>query len=123
MPQPAWLGSLFAAIDAMDVARFADFLTEDAVFRFGNAAPVCGKTAVREAVAGLFASVKGLRHTVRASWTHPDGLVMHGEVTYTRHDGSQLTVPFANVFGLRGTLVREYLIFADVSPLWVAPAG
>jgi hypothetical protein len=43
---------------------------------------------------------------------------MHGEVTYTRHDGSRLSVPFANIFKLDGTRVREYLVFADVSPLW-----
>ncbi len=123
MSQPAWLGPLFTAIDAMDSERFVDFLTEDAVFRFGNAAPLCGKEAVRDAVGAFFASLKGLHHTLRATWTQPDAVLMHGEVTYTRHDGSQLTVPFANVLGLRGTLVREYLVFADVSQLWAAPAA
>jgi hypothetical protein len=43
---------------------------------------------------------------------------MHGQVTYTRHDGSQLSVPFANVLKLDGTRVREYLVFADASTLW-----
>ncbi len=118
MTQPTWLEKLFKAIDAKDTEGFAGFLTEDAVFRFGNNAPARGKRAVREAVAGFFAGVKSLRHTIRESWSQADAVVMHGEVTYTRHDGSQLSVPFANVFKLEGTLVREYLVFADVSQLW-----
>ena len=118
MSQPAWLEKLFATIDAKDDEGFVAFLTEDAVFRFGNAEPARGKQAVRDAVAGFFSSVKGLEHTVRESWTQPDAVVMHGEVTYTRHDGSRLSVPFANVFKLDGALVSEYLVFADVSRLW-----
>ncbi len=122
MSQPAWLGPLFEAIDAKDAEAFVSFLTDDAVFRFGNAAPACGKAAVREAVAAFFAGIAGLRHTLRESWAHPDAVVLHGEVTYTRHDRSQLTVPFANVFQMKGALVREYLVFADVSQLWAPSA-
>jgi ketosteroid isomerase-like protein len=118
MSQPDWLEKLFETIDGRDAAGFAAFLTEDAVFRFGNAEPARGRDEVREAVARFFAGVKGLKHTLHESWTVPGGVVMHGEVTYTRHDGSQLSVPFANIFKLAGTQVREYLVFADVSPLW-----
>jgi hypothetical protein len=39
-------------------------------------------------------------------------------VTYTRHDGSTLRVPFANVFKVDAGLVAEYLIFVDVSRLY-----
>jgi uncharacterized protein (TIGR02246 family) len=118
MSQPAWLEQLFTTIDAKDAAAFAEFLTEDAVFRFGNGPPARGRDEVREAVAQFFAGVKSLKHTVHESWTVPGAVVMHGEVTYTRHDGSRLSVPFANIFKLDGARVREYLVFADVSPLW-----
>ncbi|HVO12462.1 MAG TPA: nuclear transport factor 2 family protein [Vicinamibacteria bacterium] len=120
MSQPAWLAPLFQAIDAKDADKFASFLTDDAVFRFGNAAPARGKAGVQQAVAGFFTSIAALRHTLGDAWAHPDAVVLHGEVTYTRHDGSQLTVPFANVFKMRGSLIREYLVFADVSALWTA---
>ena len=42
---------------------------------------------------------------------------MQGQVTYTRHDGSQLSVPFANIFKLRDNLIEEYRIFGDFSAL------
>ncbi len=119
MSRPVWVDRLFATIDAKDAEAFAGFLTSDAVFRFGNGAPACGKEAIQEAVAGFFASIKDLHHTLRDSWDLPDVVVVHGEVTYTRHDGSRLSVPFANVLKLREALVREYLIFADVSQLFV----
>jgi uncharacterized protein (TIGR02246 family) len=118
MSQPAWLEKLFATIDAKDAAAFADFLTEDAVFRFGNGEPARGRDEVRAAVARFFAGVKGLEHVVHESWTVPGAAVMHGQVTYTRHDGSRLSVPFANVLKLEGTRVREYLVFAGASALW-----
>jgi hypothetical protein len=47
-----------------------------------------------------------------------DALVCHGTVTYTRHDSSTLTVPFANIFKVHGELIDEYLIFIDVSQLY-----
>jgi uncharacterized protein (TIGR02246 family) len=120
MSQPAWLDELFRTIDAKDADGFAEFLTDDAIFRFGNGEPTRGRPAVREAVAGFFESVKALEHSVQESWAHRDTVVMHGKVTYTRHDGSRLQVPFANVFKLDGKRVREYLVFADVSQLWAA---
>jgi ketosteroid isomerase-like protein len=118
MPQPRWLEELFEAIDSKDAAAFAGFLTEDAVFRFGNGPLARGRDDVRDTVAAFFAGVKSLKHSIRESWTVADAVVMHGHVTYTRLDGSDLTVPFANVFKLDGALVREYLIFADASQLW-----
>jgi uncharacterized protein (TIGR02246 family) len=118
MSQTGWLEKLFATIDSKDADGFAEFLTKDAVFRFGNGGPAQGRDAVRDAVAQFFAGVKALKHTVHESWTVPGAAVMHGEVTYVRHDGSSLTVPFANVLKLEGERVRDYLVFADASQLW-----
>jgi len=39
-------------------------------------------------------------------------------VTYTRHDGSVLTVPFANVFEMRGDKIAAYRIYVDNSLLF-----
>jgi len=110
--------TLFAAIDARDLAAFGRFLAPDCEFRFGNQAPVCGHQAVLGYVGGFFESVRALQHELTASWETADALICHGMVTYTRHDGSQLCVPFCNVLKLADGLVREYLIFADTTPLY-----
>ena len=56
--------STFADIDSFDPDRFVTNLTPDAVFRFGNADPVIGRAAVRDAVAGFFTTIDGLTHRI-----------------------------------------------------------
>jgi ketosteroid isomerase-like protein len=118
---PAWLARLFAAIDARDAQAFAAFLTEDALFRFGSAPPVRGRDAVREVVGGFFLAIASCRHRLLHCWQDGEALAMQGEVTYGRLDGGTVMLPFVNVLQLRGTGIREYLIYIDNAPLF-APA-
>lgn len=115
---PKWLTAMFDSVDAFDVDRFLTFLHPDCLFRFGNMAPIAGHAAIRETVGGIFAALKGIRHNNIEAWVHPDATIASGEVTYIRHDGSELSVPFAVIFRLERKLVREYLIFVDVSQLF-----
>ncbi len=116
---PAW-SELFGAVDARDAAAFAAFLAADGEFRFGNAPPVVGRDAVRDAVAGFFAAIGGCRHRLLRTWQSEGAVACEGEVTYTRRDGSQLTLPFANVFVLRGNEIASYRIYIDNAPLFAA---
>jgi ketosteroid isomerase-like protein len=118
---PAW-ERLFAAIDGADAEAFAAFVAHDGEFRFGNASPVVGRAAVRAAVAGFFGAIGGCRHRMLRSWASPGTAACEGEVTYTRLDGSQVTLPFANVFLLRGAEIASYRIYIDNGPLF-APAA
>ena len=120
MQSSEWLIRLFESIDSRDTGRFLGFLAPDVTFRFGNMPPVSGQQAVGVAVQGFFDSVKGLRHGLFDTWSGPESVVCRGEVTYTRHDGSTLTVPFANVLQLRGSLISDYQIYVDISPLFAA---
>ncbi len=117
-----WVRDLFATIDRKDAAAFAAFLTDDAVFRFGSQPPVAGRPAVQAAVEAFFGMITGLRHELRSEWKGSDSLVVEGDVTYTRLDGSKVTLPFADVFDLRGKAVRAYKIYIDAAPLF-APAA
>lgn len=114
------LATLFAAIDRKDADAFAGFIAPAGRFRFGNAPVVEGRAAIRDLVAGFFGALAALSHRLEASWPVPGGLVCHGVVTYTRHDGSALSVPFCNVFGIGDDGIRDYLIFIDNSALFPA---
>ena len=57
------------------------------------------------------------------TWIAPPWVACEGEVTYLRHDGSAVTVPFADVFELRGTLISIYRIYIDNSPLFSQGTG
>ncbi len=116
--QQGLLQELFAAIDARDPERFVGFLTEDAIFRFGSAPAVQGHEAIRRAVSEFFATITGLNHSVTNSLAHNDTLVCEGEVTYTRHDGSTVTLPFADAFELDDGHISHYKIYMDIGPLY-----
>lgn len=113
-----WINTLFAAIDAQDAAGFASFLHPQARFYFGNAPAVVGREAIQDSVARFFAALAGLSHKVETTWHNGNSVACCGEVTYRRHDGSSLTVPFADVFYLADEQICEYRIYMDVSPLF-----
>jgi ketosteroid isomerase-like protein len=121
-PDRAWWERVLAVVDAGDAAGFVDLLTPDAQFRFGNAPPIFGSDAIRSVVAGFFAAIASSRHELLEVWSDAATAVCEGLVTYTRHDGSSLTVPFANVFQLKGHKIAGYRIYIDNSALF-AEAG
>lgn len=115
-----WLRQLFAAVDASDATRFSDFLAPDAVFRFGAAPAVQGRQEITTAVAGFFSSIAGCNHRLARTWSGDGTLACEGEVTYRRHDGSEITLPFVNVFELSDNLISGYRIYIDIGPLYAA---
>lgn len=112
------LEPLFAAIDSKDAEAFADFLTDDASFRFGSAPAATGRAAIVEGVAAFFESLAGVSHVLTAVATRGDTLFCEGETTYTRHDGKEVVVPFADVFKYEGEKITDYRIYADLAPLY-----
>jgi limonene-1,2-epoxide hydrolase len=118
--QQSLLNDLFAAIDNKDVDGFAKFLTADASFRFGSAPAAEGADAIREAVGGFFTSIKALEHSVTRAIAEDSMLFCEGSVTYTRHDGSTVTLPFADVFEMDGDRIATYKIYMDIAPLYAA---
>jgi hypothetical protein len=40
------------------------------------------------------------------------------ELTYARHDGSTITLPFVDVFNLDADRIANYKIFMDIGPLY-----
>ena len=119
MIAPPWVTILFHALDTFDADTFASFLTDDAGFVFGNSEPVRSKQAIREVVSHFFTSIRAIQHDLIDTWTFPETVICQGTVTYTRHTGSQLRVPFANIFKMRKGLIQDYLIYVDNSQLYI----
>jgi hypothetical protein len=117
----SWMATLLASVDAMDTTSFLRFLTEDASFRFANAPPAVGQPAIGAMVSGFFGSIKGCRHEIIQAWAPPGHAIARGLVTYTRHDGGTLTLPFVNVFAMREGLIADYQIYIDATPLYAPP--
>lgn len=109
---------LFHAIDKKDVDSFVSFLADDCRFAFGNNPAAEGKDATKETVSGFFSAIKGLTHSDLEFFEDKNAVIVKGNVTYTRRDDSQLTVPFCNVFRIENDLITEYLIYVDTSELF-----
>jgi ketosteroid isomerase-like protein len=116
-----WVERVYTAVDRKDADGFAAAFNDDAWFRFGNWPPVTGRDAIREVVADFFAGIGGLRHDFTAEWRDGDTLILPADVTYTRTDGTTVTVPAVTVFDLDGPLARRCQIYVDLAPLF-APA-
>ena len=111
-------GKLFASIDAMDTESFLSFIHEDATFRFGSSPPVNGHAGIGAAVGEFFSLIAALEHEISRFVTDGNVVVCEGEVTYTRHDGSTITLPFVNVFEVKNKLISLYRIYIDTGPLF-----
>ena len=113
-------GGVFEAIDRKDTAAFVGFLTDDAVFRFGSAPPVQGRAAIVAAIDGFFGTITGLSHTLAKVVTDGSTQLIEGEVTYSRLDGTEIALPFTDIFEYNGELIAHYKIYMDISPLYAA---
>lgn len=110
---------IFAAIDAFDPDKFVAHLTEDVVFRFGNADPAIGRQAVKEGVAGFFSSIAGLTHHIQDVWeVDAETTVARIDVEYRRQDGETVYTPNVDVLKWTGDLVSDWQIFIDVAPVY-----
>jgi ketosteroid isomerase-like protein len=109
---------LFDDIDSMDPDRFAAHLADDVIMRFGNAEPVRGRDAVRDAWAGFCEGIDGVSHSVVEQWASGSGNVVEAQVTYTRKDGGTVTVPVATIYRERDGEIADYRIFIDLAPLF-----
>ena len=109
---------LFASIDAMDTESFLNFIREGATFRFGSSPAVKGHAEIRAAVEGFFASFAALKHDLQRLVADGNAVVCEGDVTYTRHDSSTITLPFANVFEVDDGLISLYRVYIDIGPLF-----
>ena len=110
--------NVFSDIDAFNPDAFVTHLTPDVVFRFGNADPVTGREAVREAVAGFFSTIDGLTHHIRNVWEFGATTIVQIDVEYRRKDGKTVTVPNADILVYDGELVRDWRIYIDVAPVY-----
>lgn len=108
---------LFREIDDKELQAFVSYLDPDCIFRFGNYPAVTGVKEIEMFVASFFKLVDILSHEITESWDIPGGVICHGRVSYTRKDGSKLTVPFANILKSGSAGITDYQIFADTSQL------
>jgi ketosteroid isomerase-like protein len=113
-----YASEVYEAIDSKDEQRLARFLTENCTFVYANNDPVIGRANVAEASRKFMALIAGIKHQLVDVWAFDNVIVSRLEVTYTRHDGSILTVPAVTIWRMRARQIDDYRIYVDVAPLF-----
>ena len=93
---------MYEAVDSKDEERLAHFLTENCTFVYANSDPIIGRANFAESSKKFMALIAGIKHQLLDVWAFDDVIVSRIEVTYTRKDGSTLTVPAVTIWRLRG---------------------
>lgn len=110
---------MFADIDAMRMDEFLSYLDPDATFRFGNAPEIRGHDAVREAIAGFWASIADLTHHMHDVWSVGDDVtVCRMDVEYVRKDGHHVTVPNVDVLSWKDGKIVDFKAYIDLAPVF-----
>jgi hypothetical protein len=109
---------LFKSIDEADTKTFLSYLDPHANFKFANLPVVTGQKNIGEFLGGFFQSIKSLKHKNLEIYELEGIRFVNGNVTYTRHDGSTLSVDYSNTFKLKGDKIFDYLIYVDNSELY-----
>jgi len=109
---------VYEAVDSKDEQRLARFLTENCTFVYANSDPVVGRANVAEASKKFIALIAGIKHQLLDVWALDDVIVSRLEVTYTRKDGSTLTVPAVTIWRMRDGQIDDYRIYIDIAPLF-----
>jgi ketosteroid isomerase-like protein len=111
--------NLFGDIDRMDAAAWASHLAPDAVMRFGNAEPVHGREACRDALAAFYDMIKGLRHEIMQQWDEGSATIVEAVVTYTRSDDREVDVPVVTIYRTNAEdLIADYRVYIDLAPVF-----
>jgi ketosteroid isomerase-like protein len=118
MNQDSYIKDMYAIVDAKDGAALAAMMTDDGIFRFANIPPVTGREAIAGFLDNFFQSIRDIKHTDLEDWQAGDNRFATGNVHYTRHDGSVLSVPFSVILKMQDKLIKEYLVFVDASELY-----
>jgi ketosteroid isomerase-like protein len=113
-----YASEVYEAVDSKDERRLARFLTENCTFVYANSELVVGRENIAESSKNFLALIAGIKHQLLDVWASGNVIVSRLEVTYTRKDGSTLTVPAVTIWRMRDTQIEDYRIYIDVAPLF-----
>lgn len=113
--------SVFDVVDAMDLNAVAALFAEDATMVFANGEPMVGREAVVAGNTAFMSTIKGLRHRLLNEWRVGATTIAETEVTYSRVDGKEVTLPAVSIWSTREDgLIVDYRVFVDLAPVHAA---
>ena len=114
-----WVADFFRLADTLDLDRNMMIFANDVEVRIANQPPVHGFEAVREMFAGFWSHITEMSHKSELTLVSEDSAVQISVVTYTRLDGSKVSMPVASHLRRKaGGKIDRLWIFIDIGPLF-----
>jgi hypothetical protein len=114
-----WAAEFFRSADSFDIEQLVGWFADDIEVRFGNQPAITGKANAREAFVGFWSSIGGMRHARESLVSLGDMAAQASIVTYTRHDGSDVSMPVSSHLRRSGPgQIDRLWIFIDMAPLF-----
>jgi ketosteroid isomerase-like protein len=116
-----WAADFFRSADSFDIEQLTGWFADDIEVRFGNQPAISGKADARAAFEGFWSSIGGMRHSRESLVSLGDMAAQASIVTYTRHDGSDVSMPVSSHLRRAGPgKIDRLWIFIDMAPLFEA---
>ena len=114
-----WAGAFLRDADQLDLPLLMRWFGPDIDLRLANVPPIAGRAAVEATFADFWLGIKGMRHRREQLVTDGDTAFQGSQVTYTRLDGGEVTMPVASHLrrDAAGLLDRLW-IYIDLGPLY-----
>lgn len=118
-----WITEFFQDADSLQIDRLSTWFADDIEVHFGNQPAIKGKEGAKQAFEGFWSSISGMGHERVDRVQNGDMAVQMATVTYTRHDGSKVSLPVASHLRLAGPHSIDRLwIYIDLAPLFAEAA-
>lgn len=116
-----WATDFFRDADSFELPRLVSWFSDDVEVRFGNQPAIQGKETATEAFRAFWSSIAGMRHAREVLVQDGDDAAQFSQVTYVRHDGSEVTMPAASQLRRvgEGKIDRLWIVI-DMAPLFAA---
>ena len=113
-----WLRTVYDRADALDADGYARFFEEDGTFTLANNPPMRGRAEIKAGLTQFFGTIAGMRHEFLRTYQLDGTEIMESAVTYTRKDGTQVTLPGMTVCVRNHDQIRESRAYIDIGPLF-----
>jgi hypothetical protein len=113
----------FREADSRRPEAFAQVLTPDVIWQFGNWPTIRGRDAVVGALTDFFQHARRMDHAIVGIWSSSDVVTVETRVTYRDAYDRQHTFPGCDILFFQGDLIREVRIFVDNNAMFIPPVS
>lgn len=114
-----WPAAFLADADKLDLPLLMSWFADEIDLRIGNMPPILGRAAAEATFLQFWSGLSGMSHRRDDVVVDDDRAIQGSIVTYTRSDGSAVSMPVASLLRrVAGGKLDRLWIYIDIAPLY-----